>query len=108
MLEAKEVAYSYVKGRPILKSVSALVEPGSFLAILGVNGCGKSALMACLDDALKPDSGIELLDREGIARRRSPSSPSIAMPTASRCTMLCSSAESRICKALRPKRIMRS
>lgn len=68
MLEAKEVAYSYVKGRPILKSVSALVEPGSFLAILGVNGCGKSTLMACLDDALKPDSGIVLLDGAALSQ----------------------------------------
>lgn len=62
MLEAREVAYSYIKARPVLESVSAAVEPGSFLAVLGVNGCGKSTLMSCLDDLLRPDSGCILLD----------------------------------------------
>lgn len=63
MLEARELAFSYLKDRPVLRSVSTTVEPGSFLAILGVNGCGKSTLLSCLDDLLHPDGGEVLLDK---------------------------------------------
>lgn len=62
MLEAREVAFSYLKDRPVLRSVSTTIEPGSFLAILGVNGCGKSTLLSCLDDLLHPDGGAVLLE----------------------------------------------
>ena len=62
MLEARDVAFSYTKDRPILKAMNALVEPGVFLAILGVNGCGKSTLLSCRDDVLSQDSVTILLE----------------------------------------------
>lgn len=68
MLDAREVAYSYVRDRPVLESVSTNIEPGSFLAVLGVNGCGKSTLLACLDDLLKPQGGSVLIDGEDLAQ----------------------------------------
>ncbi len=61
-LEARHVAYSYVRSTSVLDDVSALVAPGSFLAILGVNGCGKSTLLSCMDDLLHPQAGAVMLD----------------------------------------------
>ena len=48
--------------RPILDAVAADIVPGSFLAIIGVNGCGKSTFLNCLDGILAPQSGRILVD----------------------------------------------
>lgn len=56
-LEACDIAFSYGRGNQILRSVSADIVPGSFLAILGVNGCGKSTFLDCLDGMLSPQHG---------------------------------------------------
>lgn len=40
-LEVNNIAFSYSRNQRVLENVSASVLPGSFLAILGVNGCGK-------------------------------------------------------------------
>lgn len=61
-LDAHEVAFSYGRGNQVLKSVTAAVVPGSFLAILGVNGCGKSTFLDCLDGMLSPRRGCVKLD----------------------------------------------
>lgn len=61
-LEAHEVVFSYGRNNHVLKSVTAAVVPGSFLAILGVNGCGKSTFLDCLDGMLAPQRGCVRLD----------------------------------------------
>lgn len=61
-LDAHEVAFSYSRDNQVLKSVTAAVVPGSFLAILGVNGCGKSTFLDCLDGMLSPRHGCVKLD----------------------------------------------
>lgn len=61
-LVARDVSFSYAKNKAVLESVSASVVPGSFLAILGVNGCGKTTLLSCLDGLLRPSSGVVLVD----------------------------------------------
>ncbi len=68
MLEAKDVAFSYRRGTPVLQGVSIELAPGSFAAILGVNGCGKSTLLSCLMGLRKPDKGHVLLDGEPIQK----------------------------------------
>ena len=62
MLEAHGLHFAYRTGSPILQGVDIDLVPGSFLAILGVNGCGTSTLLSCLTGAAKPASGQVLLD----------------------------------------------
>ena len=62
MLEAHGLHFAYRAGSPILQGVDIDLAPGSFLAILGVNGCGQSTLLSCLTGAAKPASGQVLLD----------------------------------------------
>ena len=59
MLTACGLGFSYRAGTPVLRDVSIELAPGSFMAILGVNGCGKSS---CLMGLRKPDVGQVLLD----------------------------------------------
>lgn len=66
MLEARNVAFSYRKGRPLLVDVSIAVEPGTFTAILGQNGCGKSTLLSLLTAQRDPQQGRVLLDGQPI------------------------------------------
>ena len=46
VLEANEIAFAYPGSGQTLEKVSAQILPGSFLAILGVNGCGKTTLLS--------------------------------------------------------------
>ena len=60
-LEARELAFKYRHSGQILHDVSALITPGSFLAILGMNGSGKSTFLSCLDGVLSPQKGVVVL-----------------------------------------------
>lgn len=62
MLEARHVAFSYAASRPLLRDVTLTLEPGTFTAILGPNGCGKSTLMSLFTAARAPQAGEVLLD----------------------------------------------
>lgn len=46
-----------IKGKVLLDDVSMTVEPGAFLAVLGVSGAGKSTLSRVLSGQLNPTSG---------------------------------------------------
>ena len=71
MMQIKHLSYHY-KGCPeLLKDVSFDVEPGTFLAILGNNGVGKSTLLKCLNHILKPDAGEVLLDSADLLKKSS-------------------------------------
>ena len=48
--------------RTILKDISLHVDKGSFVTILGGNGCGKSTLMRTITGMEEPDSGQILID----------------------------------------------
>lgn len=41
-----------------LKSISATVKPGEFIALLGPSGCGKTTLLRMSAGLLKPDDGV--------------------------------------------------
>lgn len=67
MLEARHLAFSFKRNRPLLTDVSLSVPPGTFTAILGRNGCGKSTLLSLLTAARKPQGGEVLLDGTPLA-----------------------------------------
>ena len=66
-LTAQHVAFSYKSGRDVLQDVSADLLPGSFLAIVGINGCGKSTFLDCLDAVLQPNRGTVKLCGSSLA-----------------------------------------
>ena len=58
MLEVRNVSFSYKgDGKKVLDDVSFSLESGSFAAILGNNGVGKSTLLKCIDRIVHPESG---------------------------------------------------
>jgi len=65
-------------GRAIVDGVSATLEAGMFVALIGANGAGKSTLLNCLAGLLKPEAGsvtldggpVLAIDRRELARRR--------------------------------------
>ena len=66
MMQVSNLCYHYKGDRLLLKDISFGIEPGTFLAILGNNGVGKSTLLKCFNHILKPDSGEVLLDGENL------------------------------------------
>ena len=60
-LEVKNLCFSY-GANDVVKDVSFSVAPGECVAILGVNGVGKSTLLKCINKIIKPKSGGILLD----------------------------------------------
>lgn len=65
-------------GRAIVDGVSARLEAGMFVALVGANGAGKSTLLNALAGLLKPEAGtvtlddrpVLAIDRRELARRR--------------------------------------
>jgi ABC-type multidrug transport system ATPase subunit len=53
-----------------LEAVTATIEPGQTIAILGSNGAGKTTLLRCLAAIATPDSGHILYDSEPFNRGR--------------------------------------
>ncbi len=64
MIRIEHLSYSFGK-QPILNDISLHVAQGSFTALLGPNGCGKTTLLRCIGGLLKPQKGsISLQDRD--------------------------------------------
>ena len=61
VLEARGVTVQRA-GRAIVGGVSASLETGMFVALIGANGAGKSTLLSCLAGLLKPEAGVVTLD----------------------------------------------
>lgn len=68
ILETEALSFSYEKGREILREVTIQVEKGSFTALLGANGCGKTTLLQHLNGLLKPTDGQVLLKGKKLAK----------------------------------------
>lgn len=62
-VEFDAVTFAFQPGAaPVLKSINLLVEPGTFVGIVGQSGSGKSTLMKLLPRLYSPDSGRVLID----------------------------------------------
>ena len=57
-------------GLRVLDEISAEIESGTIVALLGSNGAGKTTLLRCLTTLSSPDSGDILLDGEVLRRGR--------------------------------------
>ena len=54
-VQLSDVTYSYEEqAKPALSGVSAVIEPGEFVAVLGHNGSGKSTLAKLLNALFLP------------------------------------------------------
>lgn len=65
-IEFKDVCFSYVEGRPVLKNISFKVGKGESFAIAGPTGCGKTTLINLLMRYYEPDSGDILINGKSI------------------------------------------
>ena len=60
-LEFRDLSFAY-NGRRVLDGVSARVEPGQTLALVGPTGCGKSTLLSLLPRLFAPPPGTVFID----------------------------------------------
>lgn len=67
-LEARDISFSYVPGRPILHSVNLVVDPGERVALTAPSGRGKTTLCRALSGYLRPDAGAVLVDGVELSR----------------------------------------
>lgn len=66
-IEFKDVTFSYVPGKPVLKNISFMVPAGAKAAIVGPTGCGKTTLINLLMRFYEPDSGQILINGRPIS-----------------------------------------
>ncbi|MBO6046381.1 MAG: ABC transporter ATP-binding protein [Erysipelotrichaceae bacterium] len=62
VIDIKDLAFSYVKERELIKEFNLHVEPGQTIAIVGPTGCGKTTLINLLMRFYDPDSGTISVD----------------------------------------------
>ncbi len=67
ILKVDNIRFSY-NSHPVIEDVSFDLEKGRLLAILGVNGAGKSTMLKCLNRVLRPQSGSIFLGEEDLHR----------------------------------------
>ena len=60
-IEFRDLTFAY-NGRPVLEGVSARVEPGRVLGVIGPTGSGKSTLLALLPRLFDPPRGTVFVD----------------------------------------------
>lgn len=65
-IEFRNVSFSYVAGKPVLKDISFKVGKGESFAIAGPTGCGKTTLINLLMRYYEPDSGDILINGKSI------------------------------------------
>ncbi len=63
MIEARDLIFKYDNSpEPVLKDISLEIREGSYVAIIGPNGCGKTSLLRHLNGLLLPGEGEVLVD----------------------------------------------
>ena len=65
MIEVKNLSFSYGQ-KKILDQVSFQLDSGEFMAVLGVNGVGKSTLITCMNRIHKPQNGVVLMNGQNV------------------------------------------
>ena len=68
LLNINEICYSYDGVQTVLDHVSAVINEGEMLAIVGKNGAGKSTLASILTGFIKPDSGTVCMKDEDLSK----------------------------------------
>ena len=68
MLEIKNLTKIYEGDVLALDNVSFTVEPGEFLAIIGLSGSGKSTLLRCINRLVEPTSGQVIWNGEDVTK----------------------------------------
>jgi len=58
------------KAAPALADLSATIDPGQFVAVIGKSGAGKTTLLRCLSRAVPVTSGTIRFDRTDLAKLR--------------------------------------
>ncbi|NLL63607.1 MAG: ABC transporter ATP-binding protein [Ruminococcaceae bacterium] len=61
-LEVKNLYFSYRSDIEVIKDVSFSVDAGDCIAVLGINGVGKTTMIKCINRIIKPNSGEIFLD----------------------------------------------
>jgi subfamily B ATP-binding cassette protein MsbA len=61
-LDLRDVCFSYEPGHPVLRGVTARIEPGQMVAFIGASGSGKSTLLNLLARFYDPVGGALMLD----------------------------------------------
>lgn len=67
VLSVKNLNFSYLKDRPVLKDINFEIKRGEMSAIVGKNGAGKSTLSNLICGFLQPNSGEILLNGKDIS-----------------------------------------
>jgi energy-coupling factor transport system ATP-binding protein len=62
IISFRDVSFSYEEEAPVLEHYNLDIESGSFVAILGHNGCGKSTAAKLMNGILVPTSGKVLVE----------------------------------------------
>lgn len=61
MVQLNHLSYSY-GSHTILNDISLTVPDGSFCAVMGANGCGKTTLLRCIANLIHPAHGEVVID----------------------------------------------
>ncbi|MBR3135110.1 ABC transporter ATP-binding protein, partial [Candidatus Saccharibacteria bacterium] len=61
-VEFKDINFSYIKDKPVIKNFSASIKAGQQVAIVGPTGAGKTTIVNLLMRFYDPDSGIITID----------------------------------------------
>ena len=61
-IEFKNVNFSYIEGKPIIKNLNLKIEPGKKIAIVGATGSGKTTIVNLLTRFYEIDSGEITID----------------------------------------------
>ena len=72
-VKIKDLSYRFPRSSDpfnLINSLSLELAPGDFVTLEGPSGSGRTTLMQCLSDLLKPDSGTIELDGQSISQRK--------------------------------------
>lgn len=72
VVEIKNLTFSYDGNKNTIDNVSLKIKKGSFVSVVGHNGCGKSTLAKLLIGLLVPQQGEIYIDEELLDKKTSP------------------------------------